>query len=70
VAAGEVRVGVVGGGGVDAGPIRRAEADGEEAAIAAEGLAERQIFASPPGDVGGIAEGADHEDAGSLFAVD
>ena len=41
----------------------------DEAAIAANDGAVREVELAPPGDVGGVAECADHCDASSLFGI-
>ena len=42
---------------------------GGEAAVAPDHRPHRQVELAPPGDVGGVAEGADHGRAGALFGV-
>ena len=42
---------------------------GHEAAVAADDVAGRQLQLAPPHDVGGVAERADHRDAGPLLGV-
>ena len=42
---------------------------GEEPTVAADDGACGQVEFAPPGDVGGVAEGADHRDAGSLVGL-
>jgi hypothetical protein len=62
--AGEAGVGVAGGlgGQPRAGP--RAEAT-----VATDDGAGRQVELAPPRDVGGVAERADHRDAGALLGI-
>ena len=67
--AGDRGIGGVGRLGPRALPAGRAELDRHEAAVAAQNLAQREFLLAPPGDVGRIAEGADHEDAGALLGV-
>jgi len=62
-----VGVGAARGRGVVALPARAAEGDRDQAAVAPEDLAERQLVLAPPLHVGRIAEGAHHEDAGALL---
>jgi hypothetical protein len=40
-----------------------------EAAVPADHAADRQVELAPPRDVGGVAEGADHRDAGALGGI-
>src|SRR3989441_8238300 len=56
--------------GVAALPARAAEGDRDQAPVAPEDLAERQLVLAPPLDVGRVAEGAHHEDAGALLGID
>ena len=42
---------------------------GEDAAVAADDAARRQVELAPPRDVGGVAERADHGDAGALVRL-
>ena len=67
---GELGVGAVGGVGVAALPALAAELDRREPPVALHDLAQRQPLLAPPLDVGGVAEGADHQDAGALLGVD
>ena len=64
-----LRVDLVGRVGIEAFPARLAERDGHETAVAADHLAQRQIELAPPLHVGLVAEGADHDDAGSLLGI-
>src|SRR5207245_2655003 len=68
--AGEVAVPAVRGRGVAALPARAAEGDGDQAAVPAEDLAERELLLAPPLHVGCVAEGAHHEAAGALLGID
>ena len=63
---GVVAVGCVRGGAV---PHAAAEGDRLQAAVAADDLAQRQPLLLPPLHVGGVAEGAHHQDAGALLGV-
>ena len=62
----ELRV-AVGRGGIDAAPPlgRRRQ----HPPVATEHVAHRQLQLAPPHDVGGVAEGADHRDAGALVRI-
>ncbi len=57
-----IRVATVGGGD----PVRRVE---RETAVEADEGPARQVQFAPPGDVGDVAEGADHGDAGALLGI-
>ena len=61
---GEALVGL--GGGALRNPVGRF---GRELAIALDDRADRQVEFAPPGDVGGVAEGADHGDAGAFVGL-
>ncbi len=67
---GDVVIAAARGCGVVALPARAAEGDRDEAAVAPEDLAERQLVLAPPLHVGRVAEGAHHEDAGALLGID
>ena len=69
VLARDLGVAAVGRIGVDAGEGLAPEAHRREAAVAADELAEGQPLAPPPLEVGGVAEGADHQDAGALLGI-
>ena len=61
---GEALVGL--GGGALRNPVG---CFGCELAIALDDRADRQVEFAPPGDVGGVAEGADHGDAGAFVGL-
>ena len=42
---------------------------GQDASVPADDRARRQLQLAPPGDVGEVAEGADHRDAGPLLGI-
>jgi hypothetical protein len=60
------QLGVGGGGPVALDAGRRG---GQDAAVAVDHGADRQVQLPPPGDVGGVAEGADHGDARALVGL-
>ncbi len=55
--------------GVEAREGLLAEADLQQASVALDQLAQRQPLRAPPLEVGGVAEGAYHQDAGALFGI-
>ncbi len=55
--------------GVEARERLLAEADLQEPSIALDQLAQRQPLRAPPLEVGGIAEGAYHQDAGAFLGI-
>ena len=69
VAAGQLGVGTVGGFRVGAVPLAAAECDLPQASVGSHDLAQRQLLFLPPLHVGGVAEGAHHQDTGALFRV-
>ena len=62
--AGQPRVGLTGVVGGEPG-----RCGGDDAAVAADDAARRQVELAPPRDVGGVAERADHGDAGALVRL-
>ena len=55
--------------GVDRFPARRPPGDRTERAVRLNDGANRQAQLAPPGDVGDVAERADHRDAAALFRI-
>ena len=64
--AGQLVVGGLGGDRVGRLPAGPAPGDGAEPAVALDDRADAEPELAPPGDVGGVAEGADHRDARAL----
>ncbi len=69
-ASAQLRIAGAGALGVDALPARFAPGHVDEASIITEDCAHGQPQLTPPGDIGEIAERADHHQAGALFRLD
>ena len=69
VLAGELRVGGVGGGRIEALVALAPVLDRHEPSVATDQLAQRQPLVAPPEHVGLVAERTDHQHAGALLGV-
>ena len=69
VSPGEGGIGLVGCGCIAGFPSLRSKFDGHKTAIPADHLPERKALLAPPENVCGIAEGADHQNAGALLGI-